>query len=208
MISHKPVISGNYFDKYGSKNPIIRLLMYRYRVAFKNYLKKIDFSTVLEIGSGEGNLLKFIIEEKFKSTVFASDLDFKMVKKASLENDMGKWLLCDGLELPFFFRTFDLVIACEVLEHVTNPINVLEEMSRVSSKWILISVPLEPWWRIVNFARLKYLSSLGNTPGHINHWTKNQIANIVSKQMKIIDIKTIFPWTFILAENNILPKYY
>ena len=45
--------------------------------------------------------------------------------------------------------------------------------------FILLSVPKEPIWRICNMARGKYWKDLGNTPGHIQHWTKKKFCRMV-----------------------------
>ena len=40
---------------------------------------------------------------------------------------------------------------------------------------LLVSVPREPLWRALNVARGAYLRELGNTPGHVNHWSKRGV---------------------------------
>ena len=81
-----------------------------------------------------------------------------------------------GDGLPFADDEFEIATAMEVLEHVPDAADVLSEMARVSSKWILVSVPREPLWRGLNMARGAYWRDLGNTPGHINHWSKRSFA--------------------------------
>jgi len=69
--------------------------------------------------------------------------------------------------LPPKSQSYDLTIACEVLEHLEDPGQALTEIDRVTKQSVLISVPQEPMWRILNMARGKYWSDLGNTPGHV-----------------------------------------
>ena len=40
---------------------------------------------------------------------------------------------------------------------------------------LLVSVPREPLWRGLNMARGAYMRDLGNTPGHVNHWSKRAL---------------------------------
>ena len=54
------------------------------------------------------------------------------------------------------------------------------EMARVASRWLLVSVPREPLWRGLNMARGAYLRDLGNTPGHLNHWSKRAFVSLLS----------------------------
>jgi len=63
----------------------------------------------------------------------------------------------------------DLVIACEVLEHLDAPDQALSELQRVCRGQALVSVPNEPLWRMLNVARGKYWRSPGNTPGHLQN---------------------------------------
>ena len=65
-----------------------------------------------------------------------------------------------------------MATAIEVLEHVPDPERTVSEMARVAKRWVLVSVPREPLWRGLNMARGAYIKDLGNTPGHINHWSK------------------------------------
>ena len=46
--------------------------------------------------------------------------------------------------------------------------------------------------------RIQYITMLGNTPGHIQHWSQRQIAELVSEQCNIIKIHTPLPWMKIL----------
>ena len=66
--------------------------------------------------------------------------------------------------------------AIEVLEHVPDPAHTVAEMARCAARHVLVSVPREPLWRAVNMARGAYWRELGNTPGHVNHFSKSAIV--------------------------------
>jgi hypothetical protein len=70
-------------------------------------------------------------------------------------------------------------------------------LTSITKKDLILSVPNEPIWHILNMLRGKYLSALGNTPGHYQHWSKNQFIKFVSKYAEIIEVKTPLPWTLI-----------
>ena len=55
----------------------------------------------------------------------------------------------------------------EVLEYLGNPKVALQELFRVYCKYVLISVPYESLWSILNILRGKYVKCLGNTLGYI-----------------------------------------
>ena len=97
---------------------------------------------------------------------------------------------------------YDLVIATEVLEHLDNPSAAMKELIRISKKYIIISVPNEPLWCMANMARFKYLRHLGNTPGHINHWSKKAFYTFAGEFCKVKFIRTPFPWVMLLCEKD------
>jgi hypothetical protein len=64
---------------------------------------------------------------------------------------------------------------------------------------LLVSVPREPLWRALNMARGAYLRDLGNTPGHVNHWTKRGFTSLLSRHGDVIEARSPFPWTMLLV---------
>jgi hypothetical protein len=49
-------------------------------------------------------------------------------------------------------------------------------MARCAERHLLVSVPREPLWRMLNMARGAYWPALGNTPGHLNHWSRRSFV--------------------------------
>jgi hypothetical protein len=88
----------------------------------------------------------------------------------------------------------------EVLEHLEDPERGFAEVCRVSKRWVIATVPREPIWRMLNMARLKYVTSLGNTPGHLNHWSARGFRKFVGHFANVHACRTPLPWTVVLAE--------
>jgi SAM-dependent methyltransferase len=101
--------------------------------------------------------------------------------------------------LPFAADEFDLASAIEVLEHVPDPEHTLAEMARCAREHLLVSVPREPLWRALNMARGAYWSALGNTPGHLNHWSRRSFVKLLSRHGEVAEIRSPFPWTMLLV---------
>jgi 2-polyprenyl-3-methyl-5-hydroxy-6-metoxy-1,4-benzoquinol methylase len=92
-----------------------------------------------------------------------------------------------------------VVVAAEVLEHLTDPELGLREMARVSRGHLVLSVPREPIFRSCNLVAGRYVRDLGNTPGHLNHWSRASFVRFVSRVAQVREVSTPFPWTTIWA---------
>ena len=108
-------------------------------------------------------------------------------------------LFADIARLPFPAKAFDLVLAIEVLEHVPDPDAALAELARLARGHLVLSVPREPIWRVANMARGKYLGALGNTPGHIQHWSARRFAQLVGRHVQVDAVRRPLPWTMVAA---------
>ena len=105
----------------------------------------------------------------------------------------------EATRLSFADDEFDLAAAIEVLEHVPEPEATLAEMARVAGRDLLVSVPREPLWRALNLARGAYVRDLGNTPGHVNHWSKRAFISLLSRYGRVEEVRSPFPWTMLLV---------
>ena len=75
----------------------------------------------------------------------------------------------------------------------------LRELARASSRHLLLSVPREPYFRGSNLVTGRYLKDLGNTPGHLNHWTKAGFQRFVSQVGTVRAVASPYPWTIVWA---------
>ena len=202
-------VEGNFEDKYNSKNPISKLLMSNFLDSIDKLLNEIDLKnikSVVEVGVGEGELLKNISNKIPKAKFWATDLSENEIEKAKNYIKFKKvgFSVQNAENLSKFKdKQFDLVICCEVLGHVEDFQKALKELYRISNKYLLVSVPNEPIWRMLNMARGKYLSDFGNTPGHINHWSISAFKKLIkSSDFIILDKKYPFPWQMMLLRVN------
>jgi SAM-dependent methyltransferase len=200
-VAEQAVPTGNTYDKYGSTNPVVKRLMARFERDMLELLGRARPRSILDVGCGEGVLTEMWADRLEVERIVGIDLDdpkleaeWRRRERANLEFRTGL-----GHELPYADDEFDAVAAMEVLEHVPDPKAVLGEMARVASRWILVSVPREPLWRGLNMARGAYLSDLGNTPGHLNHWSKRSFARLIRDYGELAELRSPLPWTMALV---------
>ncbi|MCK8059985.1 MULTISPECIES: bifunctional 2-polyprenyl-6-hydroxyphenol methylase/3-demethylubiquinol 3-O-methyltransferase UbiG [unclassified Fusibacter] len=197
---------GNYFDKYENKKKLIQLIMKGYFKDFDRMLASIEFNSVYEAGCGEGHISQHVYKnrgtDKKNIKILASDISERIISKAKVDYPHIDFQVSTIYHLNESTDSYDLTIACEVLEHLEKPEMALNEIFRITRKYVLLSVPNEPIWRIANVLRGKYLMSLGNTPGHINHWNRKKITDLLSSYGEIVEVSTPFPWTMILCRKN------
>jgi len=201
MSASQAVPTGNTFDKYGSSNPVVRRLMAGFEGTLQELFERAAPASVLDVGCGEGVLTARWAQELGSRPVVGIDLDDAELRaeweKRRRENLEFRAMRAENL--PFADGEFDLAAAIEVLEHVPDPAHTVAEMARVASRHLLVSVPHEPLWRVLNVARGAYLRELGNTPGHVNHWSKRAFVRLLARHGEVLEARSPFPWTMLLV---------
>lgn len=187
-------VAGNTYDKYASTNPIERRMMAGFFEALDTLLEGVQPSVIAEVGAGEGRVTERLVDRFPNAAVVGLDLpDSELAREwAALDVPM---LFGDVGRLPFGDNSIDLIVGLEVLEHVASPEPALREIARVCSGTAVLSVPREPIWRIGNMARGRYLRQLGNTPGHINHWSAAAFERLLGSHFVVDQVARPLPWT-------------
>ena len=195
------IVQGNYYDKYTSANPLARLLMDGFISTVRRIVAEIDPHCVLDAGAGEGHMTSLFRQWlPERSTLVAVDVSGPVLRQAVGRVSSLEPVQADIQALPFRDRRFDLVIALEALEHLPAPHSGMAELARLSRKHVLVSVPREPLWRVLNIARGAYWSDCGNTPGHLRHWSRSEFVKFVTRFGTPLIIKSPLPWTIVLLE--------
>ncbi len=197
--------TGNSYDKYNVGHPIERRLVTGFLAALDS---AIDTAVpgaaparVLEVGAGEGEISARVRSRFPEATVVSIDLhDPSLGDEWRRRGALGTF--ADVRHLPFPDDAFDLVLGIEVLEHVPEPGLALAEIGRVGGGAIVLSVPREPVWRVANVVRGRYLGQLGNTPGHLNHWSTRGFRSLVAEHFEVQTTRRPFPWTILSARRR------
>ena len=203
-IQEAGIVVGNNYDKYGSKNPIARWLMNGFSHSLQELVQKAAPKEIHEIGCGEGYwTLKWN-----QQGIAARGSDFSE-KVIALAQDNAR---ARDLSPSMFVQrsiydihpdkdSADLIVCCEVLEHLEDPHAGLAALQRVTSKYIIVSVPRERIWCAMNMVRGKYWRHLGNTPGHIQHWSSSAFVKLVGEYFEVLEVRQPLPWTMLLCKK-------
>jgi len=191
--------------KYNNRNPIHRLALGRFFDRIAAELDTLQPPSVLEFGCGEGLFLKEVQQRgvRFEDYVGLDLRDDALATARSLhprrrfENaELFRWKAPE--------EGFDLVIASQVLEHIPDPDPTLARLVEMCSGQLLLTVPLEPWFRILNFVRGRDLRRLGNHPEHVNLWTFSRFRSFVADHAEVVRAYRVFPFTVVIAKPKSL----
>jgi 2-polyprenyl-3-methyl-5-hydroxy-6-metoxy-1,4-benzoquinol methylase len=199
---HELVPTGNTYDKYGSSNPVVRRLMHGFEQTLDELIESARPKSILDIGCGEGVLTERWANQLEAERIVGIDLpDPKLEREwAARSRPNLEFRAVRAQRLPFERNEFDLVTAIEALEHIPEAEEVVAEMARVARVHVLASVPREPLWRALNIARGGYVRNFGNTPGHVNHWTKREFARLLGNHGEVVAVRSPLPWTMVLLQ--------
>ncbi len=194
--------AGNYYDKYHTRNPVAHALMQGFLRRFDALVAQAGpVADALEIGCGEGELSMRLAHGGWQ--VQACDIAEAAVAEARARIGRAQLTIpvacrdivaCRGAYAPQ-----DLVVCCEVLEHLDDPQAGLDVLAGLSRRYVLVSVPREPLWRVLNLARGRYLAALGNTPGHVQHWSRHGFLAMLRTRLDIVAVASPLPWTMVLG---------
>ena len=198
-VSKDGVVTGNTYDKYGSSNPVVRRLMRGFESNLDQLFELAAPRSLLDVGCGEGVLVEAWAKRLGDGRVVGIDLEEESIQAGWAERQEPnlEYRVMEAENLPFAANEFDLASAIEVLEHVPDPAHTVAEMARCAERHLLVSVPREPLWRVVNMARGAYWRELGNTPGHINHFSRRSFVELLSRHGRVEQVRSPFPWTML-----------
>ena len=195
--------AGNTYDKYGTRNPVARLLVSRFLTAVEESVRELRPGSLLDVGCGEG----IVTERLARSFPATRVVGVDVADPALLHEWEGRrapnlgFAPGSAYSLPYGDGEFEVVSAFEVLEHLERADEALAELARVASRALVLSVPREPWWRATNVLSARYVRALGNTPGHINHWTREEFRRFAGGAGDVARIRSPYPWTVVSVEK-------
>jgi 2-polyprenyl-3-methyl-5-hydroxy-6-metoxy-1,4-benzoquinol methylase len=199
---------GNVYDKYGTSNPVARRLMAGFTSQLDELVERTGAQEGHEVGCGEGELAirlagrgirmrgtdafpQVLVEARRRASTAGLEIDFEATPVERLDPKR---------------HAAELVVCCEVLEHLEDPERALDVLAGLARPWLIASVPREPLWRALNLARLSYVGHLGNTPGHLNHWSKRDFVRFLTHRFEVIEVRSPTPWSMVLCRVQSPPS--
>jgi SAM-dependent methyltransferase len=133
----------------------------------------LPHSSILEIGAGEGSILKRLSDRGFGERLHGLEISrtgVEAIKNRGIAR-LADCLLFDGYDIPYGDRAFDLAILSHVIEHVEFPRKLIYEAARVA-EYVFVEVPLE------DTVRLKR-DFVFTQAGHINFYSATTIRRLI-----------------------------
>lgn len=143
-------------------------------------------SNILEIGCASGAFLKMLEVKGFKN-VQGIDISETAINQAK-RRGLHKVQIADGQRLPFADNSFDIAIASDVLEHIEDDGQTLEEWRRILRPGgkLLVFVPAHPYlWSSHDEANL-----------HVRRYTKNMLQKRIKEAG--LEVQRIGYWNILL----------
>jgi ubiquinone/menaquinone biosynthesis C-methylase UbiE len=176
------ITSGNvreaYDEFYKQHDEAWRMLGAKYKAQhIIDVCKGHNFQRVLEVGAGDGSILKLLADQNFAPEYHAVEISASGVGHILSRgiNDLLSVQVFDGYHLPFDDNRFDLIILSHVLEHVEHERLLLREIKRVTG-YVVIEVPLD-YKRGVD-KRIKHFLAYG----HINMYTPTSLRYLLNTE--------------------------
>ena len=201
-MSATPSVAGNLYDKYGSANPVVRRLVGSFLATLDSLVAEAAPASILDVGCGEGIVTRRMARSgpPAPARVVGLDVDSPRLRDEWASAGAGvEYVVGDAQALAFGDDEFDLVSLVEMLQLVQQPDRAVAEAARVARSALLVTVPREPLWRVLNVARGAYVRALGDTPGHRHHWSQRAIVDLVSAHARVVAVRSVVPWTLVLA---------
>ncbi len=209
-INGKSGFVGNYYNKYETKNFIEQFIIKNYFNTILKICEKYSIRSFIDIGCGEGKWLHEFSKKGFKCIGTDHNKDVINLAKENLNNEKINIFQSNIYDEKFTFTINDKInetgvnnlFFLEVLEHLYDPVTIMNKFKNIKFQNMIITVPNEPLWRFLNCCRLKYVGNFGNTPGHINHFSKDKLKKLLTKNFHVVDIKLPIPFLIFLLKND------
>ncbi len=198
---HEPDIDTSNYRKHTAGNPLQKRVIDRFQDKLTSLVEEENPATLLDAGCGEGFVAEAFLRAMPAISITGFDPYEPSVNIAAQRNPRGTFLTGDIYDIPFEPNTFDVVCCFEVLEHLHDAPNALQQLARVARNAVVLSVPHEPFFCLANAARGKNLdvNPRGSDPDHRNFWSREAFGQFVQTELDVVELTGSFPWSICVA---------
>lgn len=179
-------------QKYQNPNPLQRRQIRRLLGRVVDLGRPLKPRTIIDAGAGEGFLTGYLVHEFPSAQITAVDSSSEDLKRLQQLFPTVATVVAD-VETFDLGPRFDLLVATEVLEHLPHPERGLARFAS-QAKTVIVTVPNEPLFRLINFLRGKNVTRFGNDPEHFNHWSPFSLRRFLGQSLTVERVETVFPW--------------
>ena len=210
-LEHSNSLHSANWRKHTSRNPLQRWLIERFHAEVGRQLAALIKDQrgpirVADIGCGEGFTLEYLARRLPQLNLRGVDADPDALAIATLRLAGIDFSQADIRQLPFPDREIDVVLCLEVLEHLLEPGTALQELIRVSRRYLVLSVPRQPFFAAANLLRGRNWRTYGDDPDHRQRWTAGQFVRWVGQYCAVRQVSQVFPWLIVVAEPVASPE--
>jgi len=161
--------NANRFQDFFEKNQYTTLKNYLYnyqlrKMAVEKNLQSENIELILEVGSGISPVMM-----KSRDIIY-SDLSFSAIQLLKHSYGKGYYVVADGISLPFKSGVFSHAISSEVLEHLADDRQAINELARV----------LKPSGRfILTFPHRKFYFAMDDH--FVNHFRRYELHEMLDR---------------------------
>ncbi len=190
-------------QKHLSSNPLQQKFIQRFHHQIVELMRQTGHTRLLDVGCAEGFVIRDLQDGLGALQVMGGDMDHEAMLWGREHQRHGVPLSSfDIHRLPFPDDSFPVVMSLEVLEHLPDSRAGLRELARVSSEYVLVSVPHEPLFRGANFLRGKHVTQFGNDPEHLHNYSGRSFRAMLEPILDIQWHGYTFPWQIALGRKR------
>lgn len=182
------VIKNNY-DHY--ENKFIETPKF---LLIERYMQSINkpIHSIVEVGCGSGRVLAYFKKKYHIDKAWGFDISATAINVAKNHHPDCNFsvLNIDHQKLPFYESSIDVVILCDIVEHVKNYKRLLSESIRIS-KNVIVKLPLEQ--NITTFLQTllgaKTVFTKQHPHGHIHAFSEKKILAYIHTSFDNIEVE-------------------
>ncbi len=184
-------VPANHYDQGIKRNMFQKYWHWRRFSEILKYVQPITGS-MLDIGCHGGTFTHRLLDKLQTKDIYGIDISPSAIALIKKRLPFGKFQVANAQELPFQDGFFEVVFCLEVLEHVDDPISVLQEVKRVLKKGgkFYILVPSDnKLFKIIWLMWTLYYPHWRHA--HVQSYSKNTLEKLLNELgFKIIKVRT------------------